>query len=63
MGAYTVSTRFSKKWFDGKRFTSNEEVFAQADTYFEVSSFLNTLKMLWRCWEKCILLKRAYVQK
>jgi len=47
-----------------KRFTSNEEVIAQTDAYFEdlpKSYILDCLKMLEKRWE--IMLKGDYVEK
>ena len=49
-----------KKWLGGQRFTSNEEVIAQTDAYFEdlpKSYFLDGLKKLEKRLEKYIELK------
>ena len=56
----------SKKWNGGQRFTSNEEVIAQTDAYFEdlpKSYFLNDLRKLEKRLEECIELKGGYVEK
>ena len=55
-----------QKWLGGQRFTSNEEVIVQTDAYFEnlsKSYFLDGLKKLEKRLEKCIELKRDYVEK
>ena len=51
----------SKKWL-----TSNEEVIAQTDAYFEdlpKSYFFGGLKKFKKCLKQCIELKRDYVEK
>ncbi|KAG5324483.1 SETMR methyltransferase, partial [Acromyrmex heyeri] len=55
-----------KKWFGGKKFTSNEEVIAKTEAYFaefDKSYFSEGLKKWQKRWEKCILLKGDYVEK
>ena len=55
-----------KKCFGRQRFTSNEEVIAQTDAYFEdhpKSYFLDGLKKPEKRLEKCIELKGDYVKK
>ena len=55
-----------KKWLAGHRFTSNQEVIAQTDAYFEdlpKSYFLDCLKKLQKRLEKCIELKGDYVEE
>lgn len=55
-----------KTWLAGKKFSSNEEVIANTEAYFEEleeSYFLAGLKKWPERWEKCILLKGDYVEK
>ena len=55
-----------KKYLGGQRFKSNKEVIAQTDAYSEnlsKSYFLDGLKKLEKCLEKCIVLKGDYVEK
>lgn len=55
-----------KKWLGGQRFTSNEELIAQTNAYFEElpkSYFLDGLKALEKRLDKCIQLKGDYVEK
>ncbi|KAG5333411.1 SETMR methyltransferase, partial [Acromyrmex charruanus] len=49
-----------KKWLGGKKFTSNEEVIAETETYFvefDKLYFSKGLKKWQNRWKKCILLK------
>ena len=55
-----------KKWLVGQQFTSNEEVIAQWDAYFEditKSYFLDGSKKLKKRLEKCLELKGDYVKE
>ena len=52
-----------KKWLDGKRFTSNEQVIAATEAHFaefDKPYFLDGLKKLEYRWTKCIELKEDY---
>lgn len=55
-----------KIWLGGKRFSSNEEVIATVDKYFEgleTSFFSEGIKKLEHRWTKCIELQGDYVEK
>ena len=54
-----------KKWLDGKRFSSNDEIIDQKNAYFkdfEKSYFLERIKKLEKRLTKCIELKGDYVE-
>lgn len=54
-----------KRWLQGKRFSSNEEVLAETEAYFEEldsSSYMKGLKMLEDRYTKCITLEGNYVE-
>ncbi|XP_011066981.1 PREDICTED: histone-lysine N-methyltransferase SETMAR-like [Acromyrmex echinatior] len=55
-----------KRWFRGKRFTSNEEVIAETEAYFEgldVSYYRKGIEMLENRYTKCIALEGNYVEE
>ena len=55
-----------KVWLGGKKFSSNEEVFAAVTDYFaefDKTYFADGLKKLETRWTKCIALKGDYVEK
>ncbi|XP_011863068.1 PREDICTED: histone-lysine N-methyltransferase SETMAR-like [Vollenhovia emeryi] len=55
-----------KRWLQGKRFRSNEEVIAETEAYFEgldVSYYRKGIKMLETRYEKCIALEGNYVEE
>lgn len=54
-----------KIWLSGKRFSSNEEVNAERNTYFAEfrKSYLEGLKKLENHWTKCIDLKGSCGEK
>lgn len=55
-----------KRWLQGKRFHSNEEVESETDAYFEdlgADYYLKGIKMLEDRWTKCIALKGNYVEE
>jgi len=55
-----------KTWFDGKKFSSNEEVFVAVNEYFadfETAYFSDGIKKLETRWTKCIALDGDYVEK
>jgi len=54
-----------KRWLQGKRFTSNEEVIAETEAYFEsldVSYYRKGIEMLENRYTKCIALE-GYVEE
>ena len=51
-----------KKWLDGKRFYSNDEIISQTDTYFEEVLFLEGRQKFEKHWT-CIELKGDYIEK
>ena len=54
-----------KKWLNGKRFMSNEEVIAATEAYFaqfDKPYYLDGLKKLEYRWTKCIELKGVYIE-
>jgi len=54
-----------KRWLQGKRFTSNEEVIAETEAYFEsldVSYYRKGIEMLENRYTKCIALEGNYVE-
>ena len=55
-----------KRWLQGKRFTSNEEVIAETEAYFEgldVSYYRKGIEMLENRYTKCIALEGNYVEE
>jgi len=55
-----------KKWFEGKRFTTREQLIAETEAYFErldKSYYSDDLKKLKNHWIKYIELKGEYVEK
>lgn len=55
-----------KRWLQGKRFTSNDEVIAETNAYFEgldKEYYLKGVQMLEDRWTKCIALKGDYVEE
>lgn len=55
-----------KRWLQGKRFASNEEIINETNAYFEELEkpyYLKDIKMLPDRWTKCIELKGAYVEE
>ena len=55
-----------KRWLQGKRFTSNEEVIAETEAYFEgldVSYYRKSIEMLENRYTKCIALEGNYVDE
>lgn len=55
-----------KKMLAGKRFSSNEEVIAETEAYFEAkdkSFYKKGIEMLERRWTDCITLERMYVDE
>ncbi|XP_053949369.1 histone-lysine N-methyltransferase SETMAR-like [Anastrepha ludens] len=55
-----------KRWLQGQRFRSNEEVEWEADAYFEglsIDHFSKGIKMLEDRWEKCIAPEGTYVEE
>ena len=55
-----------KRWLQGQRFSSNEEVKWETDGYFgglDKSYYKRGIKMLKDRWTKCIDLKGDYVEK
>ena len=55
-----------KRWLQGKRFTSNEEVIAETEVYFEgldVSYYRKGIEMLENRYIKCIALEGNYVEE
>jgi len=55
-----------KRWLQGKRFTSNEEVIAKTEAYFEgldVSYYRKGIEMLEIRYIKCITLEGNYVEE
>ncbi len=49
-----------------KRFSSNEEVIAADEAYFEAedkSFYKHNIKRLEKCWNDCIVLERDYVDE
>jgi hypothetical protein len=54
-----------KRWLQGKRFRSNEEVIAETEAYFEgldVSHYKKGIEMLENRYTKCIALEGNYVE-
>jgi len=54
-----------KRWLQGKRFTSNEQVELETDGYFaelRKSYYAKGIEMLKDRWTKCIELKGDYVE-
>ena len=54
-----------KRWLQGKRFHSNEEVILETEDYFaefDKSYYSKGIKMLKDRWKKCILLQGDYVE-
>ena len=57
---------YMKTWLGGKRFSSNEEIIAATNEYFEgfdKNYFLKGIKTLEYCYNKWIQLKGDYVEK
>ncbi|XP_018337766.1 PREDICTED: histone-lysine N-methyltransferase SETMAR-like [Trachymyrmex septentrionalis] len=55
-----------KRWLQGKRFRSNEEVIAETEAYFEgldVSYYRKSIEMLENRYTKCIALEGNYVEE
>ncbi|KYN14359.1 hypothetical protein ALC57_13526 [Trachymyrmex cornetzi] len=55
-----------KKWFVGKKFSSNNKIIAETIAYFEdlnKSYYMERIKKFDHRWTKCISLKRDYVEK
>jgi len=55
-----------KIWLGGKKFSSNEEVIAAVDAYFEdleTFYFSEGIKKLEHHWTKCVELQGDYVEK
>jgi len=54
-----------KRWLQGKRFTSNEEVIAETEAYFEGLnvSYRKGIEMLENRYTKCIALEGNYVEE
>lgn len=55
-----------KRWFQEKRFYSNEDVEFETDSYFELldkSYYLKGIEMLEERWTKCIGLEGDYVEE
>ncbi|EGI68665.1 Mariner Mos1 transposase, partial [Acromyrmex echinatior] len=55
-----------KRWLQGKKFTSNEEVIAETEPYFEgldVSYYRKGIEMLENRYTKCIALESNYIEK
>ena len=54
-----------KTWLEGKRFLSNEEIIATTNEYsegFDKNYFLEGIKKLEYCYNKCIQFKEDYVE-
>ncbi|EGI70969.1 Mariner Mos1 transposase [Acromyrmex echinatior] len=55
-----------KRWLQGKRFTSNEEVIAETEAYFEgldISYYRKGIEILENPYTKCIALEGNYVEE
>ena len=55
-----------RTWLGGKRFSSSKEIIAAKNEYFEgfdKKYFLEGIKKLEYCYNKCIQLKGDYVEK
>jgi len=54
-----------KRWLQGKRFTSNEEVIVETEAYFEGLdvSYRKGIEMLENRYTKCIALEGNYVEE
>ena len=55
-----------KRWLQGKRFHTNEEVILETEAYFahfDKSYFSKGIKMLEDRWKKCISLQGDYIQE
>lgn len=55
-----------KRWLQGKRFHSNDEVIAETDAYFaafEKSYYSDGIKKIENRWERCIELEGMYVEE
>lgn len=55
-----------KRWLQGKRFHTNEEVILETDAYFadfDKLYYSRGIKMLEDRWKKCILLQGDYVEQ
>ena len=55
-----------KIWLEGKRFSSDQEVFAAVDEYFkgfETAYFLEGIEKLEERWTKCVEIERDHVEK
>jgi len=55
-----------KRWLQGKRFHSNDEIISETEAYFaglDKSHYSKGIKMLEDRWKKCIALEENYVEE
>ena len=55
-----------KRWLQGKRFYTNEEVILETEAYFaqfDKSYFFKGIKILEDLWKKCISLQGDYIEE